>query len=96
LIYGWVRGVEDLARLVFAGLISTLLGKLPAGWFSRFMTASATSSGVSFHESSSSFERVLNSVDTDPGMITLTRMLSNRTSCISDSLNEISAAFEAQ
>ena len=38
----------------------------------------------------------LKSVATDPGMTTLTRMSSKRTSCITDSLKAINPAFDAQ
>ena len=40
--------------------------------------------------------RPLNPVDTEPGRTMLTRMPSWRTSCISASLNALSAAFDAQ
>jgi hypothetical protein len=35
-------------------------------------------------------------VATEPGITTLTRMLSKRTSCINASLKALSAAFDAQ
>ena len=69
------------------GRISILLGRLRPGWRSRSTTTSATSSPESFQASSSPC-RPEKSVATEPGMTTLTRMPSCRTSCITDSLND--------
>ena len=84
---------------VFAGLISTRLGRLRAGCRSRSITTWATSSGASFHDVSlgaAPSRGWLKSVSTEPGMTTLTRMFSNRTSCMSDSLKAMRPALEAQ
>src|SRR5690606_5248214 len=93
------RGGLDLHAHPFPGRdgrISSRLGRLRAGCFNRPITASATSSGDSFQESSPPRARFEKPVATDPGSTTLTRMPSPRTSCITDSVSAMSAAFDAQ
>ena len=72
------RGPLDGRVLVFGldGLISTLLARLLAGCRMTSTIASATSSALSFQSSSAVTSWPANSVATEPGMMTVTRMLS--------------------